>query len=413
MKPKIRIGLDARPLSTPMSGVGRLLNGTLEHFPGREDFEFYFYSHNPIHPHHAELMRHPNFHWVQGKGLLSRKGASYFNIQLPCDLALDPVDLFWGTQQVLPPFLSSRTRAVLTFNDLVLYLYPETMRPLARIQQRLFQSYSVRRADCIVAISEATKRDLVEKFGYNPERVSVGYPGVDPSRFSVSAPTDGADFSKDWNHSIARLRSQVTDIPKPYILSVSTVEPRKNYPFLLSVFEKLRDSPSVSSNANIPIPNENIQNHSIPKPVWVIAGKIGWESPQFLDTLKTQAERYGDIVILDGLSDAEIHYLYKNASLFWMASLYEGFGIPLLEALAYNLPCLVSDIAPFREIGGDRIAYLPTVSNESSGRWMEETRKLLETRPKPKIDLNAFSWEQSGRAIREAFAMALASPKKP
>jgi glycosyltransferase involved in cell wall biosynthesis len=363
-----RIGLDARPLSTRVSGVGRLIAETIRHFPEKENYQFALFSHLPIHESHKTILQLPNVEFHQGKGLLSKKGATYFNLSLPLSLNQFHLDLFWGSQQVIPPLFFSKLPIVLTYCDLVLYKYPETMRLLAAIQQRLVQGYSVRKSDFILSISEQTRVDLVKHFNYPENKTGVAYPGV--------------DVKEAINSSLKTPSDRVKNLQKPYLLSVSTIEPRKNYPFLLEAFKEYR---KLTTNSRL---------H------WVIAGKVGWEKESFLSELKNEMAEYNDIILLDNVDDIDLHNLYKGCEIFLFASVYEGFGIPLLEALAHKRKCIVSDIPTFREIGKDKIPYLKT---ENPKLWAEEINKLEKSNIIPKINLDFFSWENSARITKNVF----------
>jgi len=367
-----RIGLDARPLSTRVSGVGRLIAETIRHFPDKKNFQFVFFSHLPIHESHKSILDLPNIEFHQGKGFLSKKGATYFNLALPFSLHKYNLDLFWGSQQVIPPLPFFKKPIVLTYCDLVLYKYPETMRKIAALQQRLVQSYSVKKANFILGISEQTRTDLVKHFKYPLNQTGVAYPGVDVKQALELAKQEPSD--------------SIRNLKKPFLLSVSTIEPRKNYPFLLKVYQEYRR-----------ITTNNRLN-------WVIAGKIGWEKESFLNELKKEMEEQKDIILLDNVNDVDLHNLYKSSQIFLFASVYEGFGIPLLEALAHNKKCIVSNIPTFREIGKDKISYLET---DSPKRWAEEIQKLENTEMIPKINLEEFSWENSALITQNIFKKLL------
>ncbi|MCE9501778.1 MAG: glycosyltransferase, partial [Leptospira sp.] len=267
------IAVDARPLSTNMSGVGRVIHETIRAFPDKVNYRFLLFTHRPIHSSHSALLGLPNVVVYQGKGLLASRGAIYFNIYLPYIIRRIPIDLFWGSQQFIPPLLPKKIRVVLTFYDLVLYFFPGTMRKIAAFQQQLFQNLSVSRADFILSISKQTRDDMIRRFHYDKKKTGIAYPAV--------------DF-----HQIKMLMKQkptkrITSIKAPYILSVSTIEPRKNYPFLLKVYREYRIL--------------NKKKHW----KWVIAGKIGWENPLFIDELKKEIEDFGDIIHIDSPTDIE------------------------------------------------------------------------------------------------------------
>jgi glycosyltransferase involved in cell wall biosynthesis len=360
-----KIGLDARPLSTRVSGVGRLISETLKYFPDKKNYKFYLFSHLPIHESHLKILEQPNITFIQGKGILSKKGATYFNIYLPFEIKKYKLDLFWGSQQVIPPFFLNLP-VVLTYCDLVLYKFPESMRFLARIQQMLVQKNSVNKAKFILNISKQTRDDLVEKFSYPTEKTGIAYPGVSLKEIE--------NFLKS---------KKPNQIPQEYILSVSTIEPRKNYSFLLKVWKEFR---KINSSYK-----------------WVIIGKKGWESGEFFRELESEMKN-GDILILEKINDEELHHFYKNSSLFLFASHYEGFGIPLLEALAHKKKSLVSAIPTFREIGGGEISYLEA---EDEKLWAEKMNEILKSEKKPEIDLDFFSWENSSKITKKYFDRVL------
>lgn len=303
------------------------------------------------------------------------EGGLYYNLYVPFYLLTHRLDLFWGSQQVLPPFLPKDLKAVLTYCDLVLYLYPNTMRWIAKVQQRLFQSYSVRRSSFILSISKQTSDDMCKKFGYPVEKTGVAYPGVNPEEMTKLLDT--------------KLSSRIKDLGTGFLLSVSTIEPRKNYPFLLEVFREYR---------------KLNPHHYRP---WVIVGKIGWESPEFIEELIQERTLYKDIFILDSVSDSELQHVYKRAGLFLFASKYEGFGIPMVEALFHKLPCIVSDIPTFHEIGKDGVLYFATNANEDAKKWALAIDSFF-LDPKPvEVSVDQFRWENAAKITETAFRTVL------
>jgi len=365
---KYKIALDARPLSTPVSGVGRLITETLVHFPEKHKYEFHLFSHLPIHETHKKIFEYSNVHIHKGKNLFSKKGGTYFLISLPYEIRKEKFNLFWGSQQVVPFFLPSKLPVVLTYCDLVLYFYPETMRKIAALQQKFFQAYSVKRANFILSISENTRKDQIQYFNYPRENTDVAYPGVDLEEiysFLEKVPSE-----------------KIKSLPKKFILSVSTIEPRKNYPFLLSVYREYR---KISGNKKLN---------------WVIIGKRGWESLDFYTNLEKDIKEFSDIKVLDSINDIDLHHAYSRAEVFLFGSKYEGFGIPLVEALAHKKKSLVSDIPTFHEIGGSEIFYLPT---ENPKLWAEKLFELTQSNKYPLIDLQKFSWENSALQTKKVF----------
>lgn len=362
---KYKIALDARPLSTPVSGVGRLIESVLKGFEKDPDFEFYLFSHRPIHEGYSDIFKNPNIKPVIGQGLFSKKGGIYFAFYLPFQLKRYEIDLFWGTQQVFPLFLSKSIPGVLTYHDFVAYRFPETMRPIARFQQLFYLRRSIQRADFILANSEFTSSEILKYSTFSKEKIDIVYPGYDPKEIKkIKTPPT----------------KRISKLPKKFFLTVSTLEPRKNFGTLLEAYQKAKKERSDL--------------------VWVHAGKEGWESPEFLEKFK-KSSGSGELYWFDFVDEEELKYLYSHASLFVFPSIYEGFGIPLLEALAYSIPCIVSDLEVFREIGKKSCIY---ISPESVEDWK---KALLDFQKKkfrfPKADLKRFERKKSAALVKKIF----------
>ncbi|MBE8388559.1 glycosyltransferase, partial [Leptospira interrogans serovar Pomona] len=146
------------------------------------------------------------------------------------------------------------------------------------------------------------------------EKMKVVYPGIELSEFKGLLKKRPGD--------------RISSLPKKFFLSVSTVEPRKNYQFLYNAYVEY--SKSVKFN----------QKFS-----WVIGGKAGWEDPKFIETLRSPESRALGIIWIESPTDVELAHMYEKCALFLFSSLYEGFGIPLLEALSLQKPAIVTDLS--------------------------------------------------------------------
>lgn len=373
------IGLDARPLTSSLSGVARVISRVLLHFPEPDRFHFHLFASRAWHPDFDEVVALKNCSWVQGSGWTSRRAGLWFNLSLPLYLRRNAIDLFWGSQQVLPPFLPRRLPTVLTYYDLVLYLFPAAMRPLARLQQRLVQSMSVSRAGRILSISDQTRQAMIKQFDYPPEQSGLCLLGYE-KRAAEKKPAAVT----------AQLKARLGFTPRHnFIFAVSTLEPRKNYGTLIDAHYQ-----AWQEGLKLPL---------------VIAGRRGWESPEFFARLEGYQSRGWPCTVLENLSDAQIDALYRRAAFFCIPSLYEGFGLSLLEALCNGCPALASDIPCFHEIGGEMARYLPATS---VGAWKEalldyagrlRTGRLRRVR----FPTRVWSWERTARAHLEAFQALL------
>jgi glycosyltransferase involved in cell wall biosynthesis len=348
-----------------------MISRIIEHLDD-EEFEFHLFAPDNWNRDFEGIIRQSNVVWNQSHGLLTKKAGLWYNSSLPMILHRMRPSIYWGTQQTVPAFLSSDIPVVLTFHDFVSYRFPSTIRPAARIQQRMLQRRSVRMAGCIIANSRQTMREIQSFFGTDAARLKVGYPGVE-SRMRKSERTAASLLP--------------ISIQGPYILSVSTIEPRKNYGMLLEAYLQYH-----RSEAERPY-------------CLVLAGRRGWESKEFFVRLDQIQQETGSVFVLEGLRDDQLLTLYEDASFFCLPSLYEGFGITLLEALSFGKPAIVSDLDCFHEIAGDRVRYLPASDVDA---WAAALKQYVERHRRGALkevdfDVSAWSWEKTAEIYRAAF----------
>lgn len=374
---RITIAVDARPLTHPVSGVSRMISRIIEQLHD-EAFEFHLFAPANWNRDFEGVIKQSNVIWNQSHGILSAKAGLWYNSTLPMILNRMKPSIYWGTQQTVPAFLSPRIPTVLTFHDFVSYRFPDTIRLAARIQQRMLQRRSIRIADCIIANSRQTMQEIQSFFGTDVERLRVGYPGVENGLH---------ERKNDRKGDRKGGKSLPISIQGPYILSVSTIEPRKNYGMLLEAYLRYH-----RSEAETP--------YSL-----VLAGRRGWESREFFARLDQIQQETGSVFVLEGLRDDQLSALYEDASFFCLPSLYEGFGIPLLEALSHGKPAVVSDLACFHEIAGDKVRYLPAHDVDS---WAMALKQMVEKHRSGALkevdfDTARWSWKKTAEIYRAAF----------
>ncbi len=205
---------------------------------------------------------------------------------------------------------------VVTVHDLSFELYPETFRPAQRLYQSALTRWTARHAERVIAVSESTRADLVRRFGLPAERVTVVPNGVDDT-FKPLPAADVEAFRREKG------------LPEHFALCVATLEPRKNIVRLLEAFARLPDAPPL-----------------------ILCGGKGW----YFDTIFATIERLGlaGRVHLPGyIPQAELPLWYNAADWFIYPSLYEGFGLPALQALACGTPAIVSQASSLPEVVGD------------------------------------------------------------
>jgi glycosyltransferase involved in cell wall biosynthesis len=239
------------------------------------------------------------------------------HVPLPVELLIGGFDLFHSPDFTLPPVWGKPS--ILTVHDLAFLTAPECAYPTLREYLRVVVPRSIARATRVIAVSESTRDDLERLLGVDRSRIEVIYEGVSPRfRPPESAGALGA-------------RLERAGIVAPYILSVGTLEPRKNYVRLLEAYHALR---------------RRGVDHEL-----VIAGGKGWLYDAIFRTVDEL--RLRPHVRFVQPDDAMLVDLYGGASVFVFPSVYEGFGIPPLEALACGAPVVCSNSSSLPEIVGD------------------------------------------------------------
>jgi glycosyltransferase involved in cell wall biosynthesis len=243
------------------------------------------------------------------------------HIRLSVEMLRDPPDVLFVPSHVLP--LVHPRASVVTVHDLGHRYYPEAHTVTQRRYLEWSTCYHVRSAAHLVADSEATKADLVRLYGADPERVTVSYLGVDPTLRPVRDPE---------LHLRARRKY---GIGGPYVLYVGTLQPRKNLVRLIEAFATLVQRGATDPDLTL-----------------VLAGKRGWMSEGLLAKAE-EAGIAGRVHLAGYVDEGDLAALYSGAQLFVMASLYEGFCLPVLEAMACGTPVACSNTASLPEVVGD------------------------------------------------------------
>jgi glycosyltransferase involved in cell wall biosynthesis len=241
-------------------------------------------------------------------------------LPVPIEALIGRVDLFHEPDFVLPPTLP-RTPTVLTVHDLTFIRDAESALPRLRRYLNRVVPRSVARATHILADSIATQNDLVELFGAPPEKITAIYGGVDGRFAPVRDPI-----------RLTAVRAKYDIGPEPFILGLGTLQPRKNYRRLVQAFSELHP---LTSDLRL-----------------VIAGGKGW----LYDGIFSEVKRLGleGRVLFPGfVDDDDLPALYSAAELLAYPSLYEGFGLPVLEAMACGTPVATSNTSSLVEVGGD------------------------------------------------------------
>jgi glycosyltransferase involved in cell wall biosynthesis len=243
-----------------------------------------------------------------------------FRLPLPVNLLTGPIDVFHSPDFLLPPVRQART--LLTVHDLAFLVRPECAEPNLRDYLEKAVPRSVRRADFVVTDSENTRNDVVCLIGADPERVQVIHGGVEPTFRPV-----------EDRLRLSAFRERPEIGARPFILSVGVIEPRKNLRVLVDAYGLLRD------------------RRKLPHRL-VVVGQLGWLWEDIIEHVHSSAYRE-DISLIGFLPEEDLPAMYSAASVFAYPSLYEGFGLPPLEAMACGTPVVVSNSSSLPEVVGD------------------------------------------------------------
>ena len=369
-----RIGVDARLLAEEVTGIGRYTVEVLSRLT-LAGHEWFLYSHQPIIVGKWEMSNvHLRTDNLPGRGLRMLWAQSV----MPFRAWRDEIDLFWSPAHRLPSLLPARVARVVTVHDLVWKHAGETMRPMSRWLDSILMPEAVRLADRVITVSGHTAEDLLREM---PSARGKVFPI--PLGTSFLAP--------------AASRESLTSLglTEPYFLFVGTLEPRKNLTRLLEAFARLPDS--LRSRA-----------------VLAMAGGKGWGGVD----VATIAERFGigdRVRVLGYVDDSQLATLYTHALFLAMPSLYEGFGLPLLEAMSHGTPVLTSNCASMPEVAGDEGMLVDPCDVDSVAHGLSELLSHDARRNAlaclAKTHAASFSWDRAAEDTLRIFDDAIGARK--
>lgn len=232
------------------------------------------------------------------------------------DWLVSDADVFHASHLVRRP--PGRPKLTATLYDMTPWILPETHRPANVAAVKAFAESVVPRASALIAISESTRSDSVRILGVPADRIDVIYPGV-PESFFAPAPD-----------AVRRVRERF-HLARPYVLFVGTVEPRKNLGTLLEAYGGL--PPSVREAFEL-----------------VVAGPVGWRHDSVVDRLRSGRD---GVRFVGYVPEPDLPGLTAGATIFAYPSLYEGFGLPVAQAMASGVPVITSNVSSLPEIAGD------------------------------------------------------------
>lgn len=326
----MRIGIDARPLSKQRTGIGNYVQGLVELLPRvAPQHEYFLYSNREIDSRFPEELYRRKFdqafRWCPGAFWLLARGAHFAR--------RDMLDVYWATQAVLPPQLPSGVLKIVTVYDLVWLRCPETSTRYNLLVQRVCARKAIADADHVVVISRSTQDELIQTLGVPREKTKLVYPGI-ADRYTVQDHAMAAEYI-----------SRKYGVPRRYLATVGIVHPRKNQQFLVRVLGILK------------------KNGQLDCPLLVV-GPMGWKNSPLFREIQAAGLAESDIRFLGFVPDEDMPLFYGGAQVFLFPTLYEGFGLPPVEAMACGTPVLASDAPAMPEVLGDAAILKPLASAE-------------------------------------------------
>jgi len=301
----------------------------------------------------------------------------WMQTMLPWGVRRRRLDVCHFTNGVAP--LRLACPIVVTIHDTGLWRYPQFHYWKRILSMRPVVSRVARRAAAVITVSESVKKEVVELLGVRPERVHVVYSGV------------GSHFRRLESDAVGEAVRRQHNLPERFVLVVGSIEPRKNLVRLLRAYARLRQRPSLRDVG------------------LVFVGELGWKYEPILE----EARLLGDAPVrfVGRVDDASLVAMYNLASVLAFPSIYEGFGLPILEAMACGTPVLTSNSGAMAEVAGDAAELVDPLSEESIARGLrsvlDDVTHAAKLRRRGLVRAQSFSWVDTATRTLRVYTQAL------
>lgn len=371
----MRIAIQAADLDNQrVDGTRVYLLNLLKHFGELSSHDdFFIYHKNNFNPQ----LTPPNFSNYKIKKIWSP--ILWTQTRLALEIWKDEINVLWMPMHNIPLLKNKKTKTIITIHDLAFKQFPETFPKKDLRRLNLLTDLAIRKSDKIIAVSNSTKKDILRFYPkVSEEKIKVIYHGFDAEVFKSiclhSTNQDNDLMNKFTNKILKNYNLQLTT----YLLYVGAIQPRKNLKVLISAFEIFK-------------------NETGSKIKLVLASEQAWDWKETIKAIEASLFRE-DIILTGKLNFEQLAILYQNALLFVLPSLYEGFGIPILEAMASGVPIISANNSSLPEVGGEAVEYFDESNSNELAEKIEKilgNKKLQETMIKRgSRQLQKFSWEK-------------------
>jgi glycosyltransferase involved in cell wall biosynthesis len=367
----VKIAIQAADLdSSRIDGTRVYIQNLLKNFGKiNSTDEFLIYHKNEFNPELAP----PIFSNYQ----IKQKSWPFFwtQIRFAWEIWQDRPDVLWMPIQALPLFRRNRLKTAITIHDLAFKYFPRDFERKDFYKIDSFSDYAIRHSDKIIAISQSTKKDILKFYPeIKAKKIRVIYHGFNQEI-----------FAKERNLAEEQKLKDKLEIKGDYILYTGAIQPRKNLGIFIEAFDSLKKSGAFSGQL-------------------VLAGEKAWLSEKIVQKAKN-SHFSQDIKMLGKVKFGDLGVLYRGASVFAFPSLYEGFGLPILEAFASRIPVVCAPNSSLPEVAGDAALYFENNNTQDLAQKIQQVLENPELKnsliEKGCLQLEKFSWEKCAQETLE------------
>jgi len=316
-----KLGLNALVLNKESGGLGTYLNNLIEYLrSGSFDFEPIIFLPDDTYVSNNQFKNEGIFKKVKVQSNKAINRVVREKYLWPKLIKEHKIDLLHSPISYIP--WGVNIPSIITIHDLGFFHFPQNYTLLRRLFLERIIKVSVEKAIKVITISEFTKKDIINTFNINPDKISVVYEGIDKKKYQKRASPQKAETVTD--------KYNLSD---KYILSVGHLEPRKNYMRLIKAFELIK------------------RNHNLPHKL-VIIGRENWKYKKIFELIN-ELDLKDQIVLTGFVSEDDLITIYQKADVFVTASIFEGFGFTPLEAMAAGTPVAASNATSIPEVVGN------------------------------------------------------------